>query len=231
MSDRAVEISADQPLGLTIHSLPEAGADVIDAAQRTQRGRRIMLMVLLLCAAPVIASYVTYYFIRPQAHRSFGELIEPMQALPAALALDLDGKVHAMQELKGQWLLVSVGSGRCDEACVQRLYLQRQLRESLGKDKNRLDRVWLIRDAEPVAEQLRPGLTEATVLRLPHAELQRWLKPANGHELDEHLYLVDPMGNWMMRFPAGLDISGAGKAKRDLERLMRASASWDREGR
>jgi len=39
------------------------------------------------------------------------------------------------------------------------------------------------------------------------------------------------MGHWMMRFPAGLDKAGAGRAKRDLERLMRASASWDQAGR
>ena len=49
--------------------------------------------------------------------------------------------------------------------------------------------------------------------------------------LEEHLYLVDPMGHWMMRFPARLDREGAAKAKRDLERLMRASASWDKAGR
>jgi hypothetical protein len=39
------------------------------------------------------------------------------------------------------------------------------------------------------------------------------------------------MGNWMMRFPAALDAAGAAKAKRDLERLLRASASWDTAGR
>jgi len=39
------------------------------------------------------------------------------------------------------------------------------------------------------------------------------------------------MGHWMMRFPANLDAEGAAKAKRDLERLMRASASWDEAGR
>jgi hypothetical protein len=58
-----------------------------------------------------------------------------------------------------------------------------------------------------------------------------WLAPQQGHALAEHLYLVDPMGNWMMRFPAGLDLAGAAKAKRDIERVLRASASWDEAGR
>lgn len=61
--------------------------------------------------------------------------------------------------------------------------------------------------------------------------LADWLAPAAGQALTEHLYVVDPMGHWMMRFPAGLDKAGAGRAKRDLERLMRASASWDQAGR
>ena len=63
------------------------------------------------------------------------------------------------------------------------------------------------------------------------ADVQQWLAPAAGHQLQEHLYLVDPLGNWMMRFPAGMDASAAARAKRDLERLLRASASWDTAGR
>ena len=68
-------------------------------------------------------------------------------------------------------------------------------------------------------------------LRVDAGALTEWLAPAQGHAMAEHLYLVDPMGNWMMRFPAALDLAGAAKAKRDLERLLRASASWDTAGR
>jgi hypothetical protein len=39
------------------------------------------------------------------------------------------------------------------------------------------------------------------------------------------------MGNWMMRFPPDLDLQSAAKVKRDLERVLRACASWDRAGR
>jgi hypothetical protein len=136
-----------------------------------------------------------------------------------------------LSDLKGQWLLVSVGGGNCAQACVQQLYFQRQLRESLGKDKDRLDRVWLVSDLEPIPADLLPGLKDATVLRMPANELARWLEPAAGHALSEHLFLVDPLGNWMMRFPANLDLALAAKAKRDLERLLRASSSWDQPGR
>jgi hypothetical protein len=226
----------DEPLGLTVYSLPAPQEALAEDAKRTLRGRVRMLAVLLVCAAPVIASYFTYYVVRPEGRRSHGELIEPQRPLPQINATTLDGKTVAMPSLKGQWLLVSVAGGACDAACEQHLYVQRQLRESLGKEKERLDWVWLVSDAQPVRDALRPALSQATVLRVDPGQLAQWLSPAPGHEMRDHLYLVDPMGNWMMRFPAavpsqGVDTAAAAKTKRDVERVLRASASWDLPGR
>jgi hypothetical protein len=214
-----------------VHSLPSPDGAAQGDARRTVSGRWKMRAVLLVCAAPVIASYFTYYVVRPEGRRNFGVLVEPQRPVPALASTPLSGPPLTLDRLKGQWLLVSVSGGACDAACENHLYLQRQLRESLGKDKDRLDRVWLVTDAEPVREALRPALSEATVLRVDAAALAQWLQPAAGQSLANHLYVVDPMGNFMMRFPAGLDREGAARAKRDLERLMRASASWDQAGR
>ena len=219
----------DQPLDLTVHSLP--GPREVEETQRTARGRFKMFVVMLICAAPVIASYFTYYVLRPEGRRNFGELIEQQPTIPAVTATTLDGKPSPLAELKGQWLLVSVSGGACLAQCENHLYLQRQLRETLGKDKDRLDWVWLVDDAAPVRAELQPALAQATVLRVPREQLAQWLKPAAGAALEDHLYVVDPFGHWMMRFPARLDREGAAKAKRDLERLMRASAGWDKAGR
>ena len=224
----------DQPLGLTIHSLPrpeDAEAQVEQQTRRTRRGRLQMLLVLLACAAPIMASYFTYYVVRPEGRRNFGELVQPQRPLPAMPTVALDGSLGSLASLKGQWLLVTVSGGDCKADCEQRLYLQRQLRESLGKEKDRMDRVWLLTDDAPVAAPLLPALKQAAVLRVAAADVQQWLAPAAGHQLQEHLYLVDPLGNWMMRFPANLDAEGAAKAKKDLERLLRASSSWDEAGR
>lgn len=226
--ERAAHVSAAsgaQPLTLTVHSLPTPQRLLTANARRT--GRWKMLAVLLVCAAPVLASYFTYYVIRPEGRRNFGELINPQRPLPDLASVDLNGQASNLRALRGQWLLVSVAGGACAADCRQNLYWQRQLRESLGKDKDRLDLVWLIPDAAPV--QTAPGA--ATVLRVPGAGLAAWLQPANGQALSDHLFLVDPMGNWMLRFPARLDLAGATRAKRDLERLLRAAASWDRAGR
>jgi hypothetical protein len=221
----------DEPLGLTVHSLPSPAQAEDDVERRTVRGRWRLLGLLAVCAAPVIASYFTYYVVRPEGRRSYGELIEPQRPLPAIAAAGLDGKPVPLPALKGQWLLVSVAPASCDPACEKHLYLQRQLRESLGKEKERMDWVWLVPDDTPLRPALLPALSQATVLRVPGDQLSAWLQPAQGHQLREHLFLVDPLGNLMMRFPASLDTASALQAKRDLDRLMRASAGWDQPGR
>ena len=220
----------DEPLGLTVHTMPvPAQANVPNTS-----GRWKMIAVLLVCAAPVIASYFTYYVIRPEGRRNYGDLIDPQRPLPPIAftpALGANGPAGDLTALKGQWLLMSVASGACDKACQQRLYFQRQLREALGKEKDRLDWVWLVTDDAPIDARLRPALNSSTALRVPSAALAQWLPPAAGQHVEDHLYLVDPLGNLMMRFPANMDTAGAASAKRDLDRLLRASASWDKEGR
>ncbi len=218
-----------QPLGLTVHSLPVAEEAL--AAQRARQGRWKMLGVLLACAAPVIASYFAYYVVRPEGRRNYGELVQPQRPMPALAAQALDGSTQPLAALQGQWLLVSVAGGACDAQCQGNLYLQRQLRESLGKDKERVDWVWLVTDGAPIPAAIGPALQPARVLRVDGAALARWLVPAPGHALAEHLYVVDPQGLWMLRFPARMDAKDAVRARRDLDRLLRASASWDPPGR
>lgn len=216
---------------MTVHSMPSPGQLGEVGEGRTRTGRWKMIVVMLVCATPVIASYFTYYVVRPDGRHNFGELIDPQRPLPGVVAHDLQGQPVNLKSLKGQWLLVSTSAAACDDTCARHLYMQRQLREGLGKDKDRLDWVWLITDSAPVPDQLLPALKEATVLRVPQAELTQWLEAKPGQELGAHLYVVDPMGNWMMRFPPQLDNAAAAKTKRDLARLMRASAFWDRDGR
>ena len=231
MNEKSPNLNAssglDQPLGLTVHSIPVPSQDT----SRTISGRWKMIAILLVCAAPVLLSYFTYYVIRPEGRRNFGELINPQRPLPSMRTEGLDGKAGELRALKDQWLLISVGNAACEQACQQRLYYQRQMRESLGREKDRLDSVWLINDAATVDARIRPGLASTTVLRVPADAVAQWLQPAAGQRLEDHLYLVDPLGNWMMRFPATMNADGAAKAKRDLDRLLRASASWDKEGR
>ena len=223
----AVPARAPEPIGLTVHAvaMPEL------TRRRRLGGRLQALLVLLACAAPVIASYFTYYVIRPEGRSNYSALIEPVRELPADLPVrTLDGRPVPAASLRGQWLLVTVGPAACDAGCEGRLYMQRQLREMLGRERDRVDKVWFVTDDAPVRPALRAALEEGgvQVLRVPGAALAAWLEPAAGQPLQAHLYIVDPLGRWMMRPPADPQPASL---KRDMERLLRAAASWDTPGR
>jgi hypothetical protein len=143
----------------------------------------------------------------------------------------LDGAAVEPRSLKGQWLLIVVGPADCDAACQKRLFMQRQLREMLGRERDRVDKLWLITGGGEPSPALRAGLgadASLQLLRVPRDALAAWLEPESGMLLEDHLYLVDPMGEWMLRVPADAEPA---RVKRDLDRLLRASASWDLPGR
>ena len=191
-----------------------------------------MLLVLAVCAAPVIASYLTYFVIRPEGRNNYSELVQPLRPIPVDLPLtDLHGAAVPAASLKGQWLLVVVSAAACNAVCEKHLWVQRQLRETLGREKDRVDKVWLIDDAGTPKPSVLQGVTtntDATVLRVPAQALATWLQPAAGQALEDHMYIVDPLGNWMMRVPPAPEPA---KLKRDVEKLLRASAGWDQPGR
>jgi len=236
--DSSAPPSPDSALlvNFSVHSLPSTK----DAAlRRTERGRWLMIAVLLVCAAPVVASYFTYFVLRPQARTNYSELIVPTRPLPASLPLVDLAEAHVVPAaLRGQWLVVVVAGGACDAQCERHLWLQRQMHESLGAEKDRVDKLWLIDDGiAPRRETLaaiaatadaRGVFAPTTVLRTDRTALGQWLAPAPGQALEDHLYLVDPRGDWMMRVPVDAD---AARLKRDIDKLLRASAGWDRPGR
>lgn len=231
-SQPAEATSRPEPLSFSVHSLPEPA---LEQRRRTVSGRLQMLLVLVVCAAPVLASYYMYYVARPATRTAQGHLIDPPRELPGAAALPLRDAAGAPvdpQALRGQWLLVVAADGACDAGCEKSLYLQRQLREMIGREKGRLDRVWLVTGSTPMRDSLAPAMQQATVLSADRDAVAAWLEGGQDADaaarLDGALYLVDPMGQLMMRFPAEADPTGI---KRDLDRVLRASASWDRAGR
>lgn len=220
---------SDEVLELSVHSLPTPGG----AAGSALSGRLKLLAILVACSFPVLVAYFVFYVVRPQGDASFGELIAPVRPVPEAQAVDLDGGKVSLPSLKAQWLLVKVDGGACVQDCQKQLTVLRQFRLMLGKDMNRMDWLWLINDQAPVDQKLAISLKHdsATVLRVNADTLDAWLPaPANKSQKD-YIFVVDPMGNTMMRFPSQLDSAAAAKAKRDMEHLLRASLAWDSPGR
>ena len=220
---------SDEVLGLTVHSLPTPGAP----PSQVLSGRLKLLGIVLACSLPVFVAYFLFYVVRPQGEASFGELITPVRPVSEVVATALDGSSVPLPTLKAQWLLVKVDGGACVQDCQKQLTVLRQFRLMLGKDMDRVDWLWLINDQSAVDTQLATLLKRdrATVLRVDAPTLQTWLPAPAGQRQQDYIYVVDPMGNTMMRFPSRLDSAAAAKAKRDMEHLLRASLAWDAPGR
>ena len=223
------QATGPESITFTLHDTPAPMRDY--SAAQSRRGRITMLVILFACALPVIASYLAYYVIRPQGRTNYATLIEPQRPLPALSTVpaeDMNGHSVPLTTLKGQWLMIVVAPANCGKACEANLFLQRQLREMMGPERDRIQKVWLVDSPEPVAPALAAALAAQPAVatyRVDRAALERWLEPEAHHALEEHLYIVDPLGNWMMRTPANPDPV---RLKKDVDKLLRASAWWNR---
>lgn len=185
-----------------------------DDAQR-RRNRIKLLAILAVCATPVIASYLTYYVIKPEGRTNYGTLVEP-QAPVGALALGAASGDARLEGFRGKWLMLVLADRACDAECERRLVVMRQVRLTTGKDRDRIERALLI-EGEPPAATVLAEHEGLQVLRADPAALAA-LRKAAGAEAG--VLLVDPLGNLMMRFPTDPDPN---RMKKDIAKLLRAS--------
>ena len=159
--------------------------------------------VFAVCAAPFVLSWLAYKFQWVSGQTSnYGELLKP-QPIGGALA-----------PLRGKWVLVTADAAACSAACERKLYIVRQVRKAQGKEMDRIERLWLITDDGKPRPELVAAL-EGGHIAAPGAQLlQAFPNPAD-------IYLVDPLGNLMMRFPAEPDPQ---KMIKDLQRLLKYSS-------
>ena len=187
-----------------------------------RNGRWKMFAIIAVCAAPMIASYFTYYVVKPQSRTNYGDLLDPAQyAIPELGSTALDGTPTTLDAYKGKWLMVQVDSGDCQKACKDKLFELRQLRLMQGKEMERIERVWLISDDKPLDTQALRPFDGTRMLRVKPELLKAWLPAEAGTTAADHIYLIDPRSNLMMRFPKDADPN---KVKTDLSKLLRASA-------
>ena len=187
-------------------------------------GRWKLLAVVAVCAFPIIASYVTYYIIKPTGRNNYGALIDPSQhPIPEAKlqVTELDGKPSPLEQFKGKWVMLQTGPSDCQQACKQQLFAMQQLRLTQGKEMERIERVWLITDPQPIDTMVMREYDGTNMLRVNGDAIRAWLPVEPGGKIDDHLYLIDPLGHLMMRFPKSADPT---KVKKDLAKLLKASA-------
>lgn len=185
-------------------------------------GRLKMLLIFAVCASPVLLGTLAYWFYRSESTTNYGSFIEPQR------------QAVGLESFRGKWVMFTIDSPQCDEFCAKRLYLMRQLRLTQGKDKDRLERVLLL--SEPgKAEFLTSGVESLEKVHegmhqlFLDADQRARLLGIEGQTLstdkttDKGIYLVDPLGHVMMRFPDDPDPS---RMKKDLGKLLK----WSRVG-
>jgi hypothetical protein len=184
---------------------------------------RALYLLLAVCIAPVLASYTAYYLLPPSGRTNYGELLSPQRVVPELQLQTIpEGARRSISAWRGRWILLSTDRGACDDDCGTRLWVMRQVRLTQGRDSDRIERVWLITDETAPAESLRREYEGTQMLRARRDELAPLLVlPAGGASgLEDHLWLIDPLGNLMLRWPANVDPN---RMKKDLSRLLKAS--------
>jgi peroxiredoxin len=190
--------------------------------QQRKRGRWMLWLVLLVCASPMIASYFTFYVLKPEKRNNYGTLIDQRaHPVPAMATTTLDGKPAALEQFKGKWVMLMAAPAACNEACQKQLFAMRQLRTMQGKEMERIERVWLITDREPLDTMVIREYDGTHMLRADAQAVANWLPADPGTSVSDHIYMIDPLGHLMMRFPKDPEPR---KVHKDIYKLLKASS-------
>lgn len=189
----------------------------MDAKQR--RGRWKLYLVLAMCASPLIFSYLTYYVIQPTGRTNYGTLLDPR--LYPVPTLDGSKLSENLRTYKGKWIMLQVSSSDCQAACQNTLLNMRQLRLMQGREMNRIERVVLITDQKPVETTLLSEYDGTHFVRADAKAIAAWLPAEEGGNVHDRIYLIDPLGNLMMRYAVDADPE---KIKKDISKLLKASS-------
>ena len=203
--------------------------------------------LLAVTIAPVIASYLVYYGVRPEGRTNYGDFVEPQvtvtsvpvspvispMAESAFTLIQSDPRTRRpltqLGDWGGRWLMVHIGPSACSDACKQELWLMRQIRLTTGRERDRVERLWLLTDdgtPDPALIAEHEGIWVARLGQVPAADalVSNWLSVAATAVKNSggasNIWIVDPLGNLMMRFPDNPDPDGM---KKDMNRLLKAS--------
>lgn len=192
-----------------------------DSNTTNGRSRWQLLVLFLLFVGPLAAAWVLYYGNpdwRPEDRSNHGVLIDPPTPLPNETLRLADGSNTEPDVLRHVWTLLYLDQGDCTELCREALYRSRQVRTALGKESERIQRVFLRGSDTDLADE-HPDLIIADA-GSPGARDLVAAFPASAQPDTGNIYLVDPLGNLMMRFP--LEDNPRGMLL-DLKKLLKLS--------
>ena len=186
-----------------------------------------LYVLVAITVLPIAAAYFAYYATPPSGRTNYGTLLAPQRPVPELPLVNLDGTRFDLRKLAGNWIMVMVDDSECDQACADKLLMMRQQRTMTGKHRDRVQRVWLISDQGPLPIMLMREYEGTHFIRAPIQTLREFLvlPDATDANLKNHIWLIDPRGNVMLRWPKKPDPKGV---KRDLARLLSVAAGWIR---
>ncbi|MXS81193.1 Cytochrome oxidase Cu insertion factor, SCO1/SenC/PrrC family [Nitrosomonas eutropha] len=186
--------------------------------EKVTRSRLTLIILILVILSPIVISSILHRWdFRPDQTVNYGELLEvkPLQGTATNLK---DNTIFRSRQLKGTWSLLTIDSGKCDGYCQEKLYIMRQIRLAQNVDKDKVQRIWLINDdIKPNPEIMDKYEGTRLVLAQGRNLLDEF--PFVSRQ-DDHIYVIDPMGNLMMRYPKDPDPK---KMIGDLKRLLKLS--------
>jgi len=194
----------------------------MDSSEKNQatKSNLTLWLILAVCVVPILASTALYFLWTPTRFVNHGELLDPVPLAGVAFTR-MEGETFDFNDLNGRWVFLSIDDGACDEYCEKKLYLMRQIRLTQGKDADRIERVWLVRDGQqPSVRTLAEYEGTHAVVLANVEELGPF--PADGKR-SGYISLIDPLGNLMMRYPPDADPS---RIKKDIAKLLRVSSGW-----
>ena len=183
---------------------------------RARSGRLQALLILLVCAAPIVGGTIAFKFWESGPTTNYGELVTPRKV--EFVGQGADRRRAALSDSDGKWRYVMFDAGECDEQCQRKLLYTRQIRLAQGREQARIERIWLIDDRSVPNAEHAAFYTDAHVITLGSPSV------ASEFELQgsarQYIYLVDPLGNLMMRYSADPDPA---RMIKDLQRLLKYS--------
>jgi hypothetical protein len=191
-------------------------------AQVVSRNLRTVAALAAIFLLPLLLSFWMYYgnTWRPATRTNHGELIEPVRALPGAELRTASGAVAPANLFTDKWALAYVGDGACAQTCRSALYFMRQTRLSLNNEMTRVGRVFLATGTccdRAFLEREYPGLI---VIDATGPEARDLVNAFPQTDRAQSLFVIDPLGNLVMRYDIRDDPKGL---LTDLKKLLKLS--------
>ena len=191
----------------------------MNAPRQSPRSLPLVLMLLVVVLPGVIALTLYLSGWRPHQVGGHGEFLQPPAPLDGITLMTAEGAVMPLHRLRGKWSLLYLPPAACDSACVATLYGMRMAHLAQGKEQARVRRLVVSLSAD-LGRALRGKDGDLLTLTGTAAQRAELLAHLRDNATQAHIYLIDPLGNAILRYPQDVDPSGI---RKDLTHLLKHS--------